>query len=274
MSTLESYRSPGLRPYSPADLAPVPDQFTSDKRVPFIIGVAGGPGAGKRVVCERVVEHLKATASQTHKVVILTLTQFMREFEGEELEAAKSGHLNMDHPDAFDFDLLKSVLKSLSRGEPVKIPIYDSENFKRKEETLDWNEAPDVVLIQGCLILFDAEVREYLSMKIFADVDSDTRLVKLVKTQLAKPEYNLDKTLHEYARVGKPTFEAFIFPTKKCADVIMPRGSGNHVAISLITEHIKDLLSGNTSCLHYADKSAIVSDIFDKPKKIYNPIPE
>ncbi|KAK9722073.1 hypothetical protein K7432_002960 [Basidiobolus ranarum] len=275
MSTLEALRSPGLRPFSPNDLSSIPEQFSSEKGAPFIIGVAGGPGAGKRVVCDSVIERLKTiNPSHTRKIAILKISQFMREFEGEELEAAKSGHLNMDHPDAFDFDLLKSVLKSLCLGKPVKLPLYDSQNFRRKEETQDWNEIPDVVLLHGCLALFDPEVRQYLSMKIFADVDSDTRLVKMVNTELAKPHYNLDKTLHDYARISKPTFEAFIYPSKKCADVIMPRGSGNHVAIALITEHINDLLMGNFTPVNYSNKGAIVSDIFEKPKKFYNPIPE
>ncbi|ORY02319.1 P-loop containing nucleoside triphosphate hydrolase protein [Basidiobolus meristosporus CBS 931.73] len=280
-ASLDAYRSPSLRPFSPtsnSDVISLSDSHPNANKAPFIIGVAGGPGAGKSKVCKLVVERLKPHEnSQIQKVVILSLFRFLREFEGEDLEAALQGNMNIEHPDAYDFDLLAELLSELRQGNPIDLPIYDFSRWRRCAETERWGDPlPDVVILEGCLVLFDSKVRHFLSMKIFADVDSDTRLINLVNKELSKKEGNIDRIITRYTHVRKPTFEHFIFPTKKSADIIMPRGFENTVAIDLITEHVNAILTAQVPAIapHELENPYVVSDIYDKPKRIFTPIPE
>ncbi|KAK9722395.1 Uridine-cytidine kinase 2 [Basidiobolus ranarum] len=285
-SSLNVYRSPSLRPFSPtsnSDVISLSDSQISSShanKVPFIIGVAGGPGAGKTKVCNMVIERLQLHEhSQIQKVAVLSLVRFLREFEGEDLDAAKQGNMNLEHPDAYDFDLLVTILSELREGNSVNLPIYDFANWKRCPQSESWTDPlPDVIILEGCLVLFSSKVQQSLSMKIFADVDADTRLTNLVNKELQKKDGNIEHVILRYTHVRKPTFEQFIFPTKKSADIIMPRGFENTVAVNLITEHIHAILTKPATCttpvMKESENPPIASDVFYKPKRIFSPIPK
>ncbi|XP_048586961.1 uridine-cytidine kinase 2 [Nematostella vectensis] len=215
---------------------------------PFIIGVAGGSASGKSSVCSKIVEQLgqEDIDSKQRRVAIISQDSFYRELSEEELTEAKRGNFNFDHPDAFDTEKTHAIIKAIQNGEVVDIPSYDfgmattstSPAFKIYPST-------DVILFEGILTLYFKEIRELLDMKLFVDTDSDTRLSRRVLRDTQERGRDLDQVLASYTNIVKPAFEDFCLPTKKYADVIIPRGADNTVAINLIVQHIKDILSGH-----------------------------
>jgi uridine kinase len=209
---------------------------------PFMIGIAGGPCSGKKEIAQLIQENLGQKHDVSLKVLHIPMENFYKTLSGRDLALAQGEEYNFDHPNAVDFPLLLATLKSLKRGERIDIPEYDFKSFGSKSQT-KMIETPDVILISGILILYDPEIRALLDLKIFADVDDDSRLSKLVirDTQL-RYQKSLDSVLHGYIKFVKPAFEEFVMPTKKFADVIIPRGETNDVAIQLLTQHIDDIL--------------------------------
>jgi len=215
---------------------------------PFLIGVAGGSASGKSTVCAKIMEQLDQdrVESNQRRVVIISQESFYRELSAEEAEDAKVGNFDFDHPDAFDFEMTLDTLRKVKAGETVQIPLYDSVNATRKKESITIFPA-DVIMFEGILTIYFKELRDMLDMKLFVDTDSDTRLSRRVLRDTQERGRDLEQVLATYANFVKPAFEEFCLPTKKYADVIIPRGSDNTVAIGLIVQHIKDILNGNKS---------------------------
>ncbi|CAH3160309.1 unnamed protein product [Pocillopora meandrina] len=213
---------------------------------PFLIGVAGGSASGKSTVCAKIMEQLGQDAVESRRVVIISQESFYKELSEEEAEEAKVGNFNFDHPDAFDFEMTLDTLKRAKVGETVEIPLYDSVNATRQKESVTIYPA-DVILFEGILTIYFKELRDLLDMKLFVDSDSDTRLSRRVLRDTQERGRELDQVLATYTNFVKPAFEDFCLPTKKYADVIIPRGADNTVAIALIVQHIKDILNGNKS---------------------------
>jgi uridine kinase len=195
-----------------------------------------------------VLANIKSHDTTGLKCVHIRLEDFYKELTLSELLLANEGEYNFDHPNAIDFDLFKKLMIDITNGKSVEIPIYDFANFKRLvrlirlEETITCDK-PDVVIISGLLMLYMKEIRDMFDLKVFTDVDSDTRLSRAVVRDTTQ-RYNktLDQVLHGYIKFVKPSFEEFVMHTKKHADVIIPRGDGNLVAIELLSEHIVGLL--------------------------------
>ncbi|KAE8611379.1 hypothetical protein XENTR_v10012426 [Xenopus tropicalis] len=145
--------------------------------------------------------------------------------------------------DAFDNELILKTLKELMEGKTVQIPVYDFVTHSRKEETLVVYPA-DVVLFEGILAFYMQEIRDMFQMKLFVDTDADTRLSRRVLRDINERGRDLEQVLTQYITFVKPAFEEFCLPTKKYADVIIPRGADNVVAINLIVQHIQDILNG------------------------------
>ncbi|XP_065198517.1 uridine-cytidine kinase 2-like [Sycon ciliatum] len=211
---------------------------------PFLIGVTGGTASGKTEVCRRIVQLLgqdEVDAPQ-RQVEILRQESFYKELSEEEQQMADEGCYNFDHPDAFDFDRLEHTLSELVAGRTVQVPVYDyGSRTMLEKRTL---RPTEVVLVVGILVLYSPPVRSMLHMKLFVDVDSDNRLARRVMRDTAERNRDLEATLHQYTEYVKPAFDDFTSPTKKYADVILPRGVDNGVAINLIGQHIRDILSG------------------------------
>ncbi|XP_068740042.1 uridine-cytidine kinase 2-like [Montipora capricornis] len=236
---------------SVSDLLPVTVRREVMKNIPpkpFLIGVAGGSASGKSTVCAKIMEQLgqEGVDSNQRRVVIISQESFYRELHEVEAQDAKVGNFNFDHPDAFDFDMTVETLLKIKAGEVVEIPMYDSVNATRKSESITIHPA-DVIMFEGILTLYFKEIRDMLNMKLFVDSDSDTRLSRRVLRDTQERGRDLEQVLATYSNFVKPAFEEFCLPTKKYADVIIPRGSENTVAIGLIVQHIKDILNGNTS---------------------------
>ncbi|NWX49773.1 UCK2 kinase, partial [Steatornis caripensis] len=138
------------------------------------------------------------------------------------------------------------TLKEITEGKTVQIPVYDFVSHSRKEETVTVYPA-DVVLFEGILAFYSQEVRDLFRMKLFVDTDADTRLSRRVLRDISERGRDLEQILSQYITFVKPAFEEFCLPTKKYADVIIPRGADNEVAINLIVQHIQDILNGGLS---------------------------
>ncbi|RUP43655.1 uridine kinase family-domain-containing protein [Jimgerdemannia flammicorona] len=240
--------------HNPANMSIDPTKIPSNpkffdvgpvEKAPFIIGVAGGPASGKKTVCKMIMERLNKKYDT--QVKLISLQDFYRELTVEEKELADQGEFDFDHPSAFDFALVEEIIGGLLAGQTVHIPSYNFQTRKRNP-TSRTLAPPDVILFEGILLLYPREILDLLSMKLFVDVDSDERLARRV-IQDSGERYHLpiEKILNQYVRFVKPSFEEFIQPTKKYADIIIPRGANNLPAIDLIANHIDDLLKGRAS---------------------------
>ncbi|XP_074178408.1 uridine-cytidine kinase 2 isoform X1 [Rhinolophus sinicus] len=215
---------------------------------PFLIGVSGGTASGKSSVCAKIVQLLgqNEVDYRQKQVVILSQDSFYRVLTAEQKAKALKGQFNFDHPDAFDNELIFKTLKEITEGRTVQIPVYDFVSHSRKEESVTVYPA-DVVLFEGILAFYSQEVRDLFHMKLFVDTDADTRLSRRVLRDISERGRDLEQILSQYITFVKPAFEEFCLPTKKYADVIIPRGVDNLVAINLIVQHIQDILNGGLS---------------------------
>uniref|UniRef100_A0A673B3S0 Uridine-cytidine kinase n=1 Tax=Sphaeramia orbicularis TaxID=375764 RepID=A0A673B3S0_9TELE len=196
-------------------------------------------------VCSKIMELLGQNEIDHHQrqVAILSQDSFYKVLTTEQKAKALKGQFNFDHPDAFDNDLIISTLWDIKEGKTVQIPVYDFVTHSRKEETVTVYPA-DVVLFEGILMFYSQQIRDLFQMKLFVDTDADTRLSRRVLRDISERGRDLESVLAQYITFVKPAFEEFCLPTKKYADVIIPRGADNLVAINLIVQHIQDILNG------------------------------
>ena len=203
---------------------------------PFLIGVAGGTASGKSTVCNLIMNSL-----QEKRVVLLAQDSFYRPLTAQ--ERIKVKEYNFDHPDAIEWSLLVKTLKDLLLRKPVKVPVYDFVTHSRKVDVDISVEPGDVIIIEGILVLAMEHVRELCHMKIFVDTDDDLRLARRMKRDTIERGREVDGVILQYTTFVKPMFEAFVSPSKKNADIIIPWAGGqNSVAIDLIAQHIRTKL--------------------------------
>ncbi|XP_014254572.1 probable uridine-cytidine kinase isoform X1 [Cimex lectularius] len=212
---------------------------------PFLIGVAGGTASGKSTVCKRIMEKLGQVDVDHAERKVVTISQdcFYRELSSAEKVKALKGQYNFDHPDAFNETLIYNTLTDILAGKKVTIPSYDYITNSRSD-VMQTIYPADVVLFEGILVFYFPEIRNLFHMKLFVDTDSDTRLARRVPRDINERGRDLEQVLNQYMNYVKPAFEEFCLPTKKHADVIIPRGADNIVAIDLIVYHIWDILHG------------------------------
>ncbi|XP_055905438.1 uridine-cytidine kinase isoform X2 [Eupeodes corollae] len=232
-------------------------------KTPFLIGVAGGTASGKSTVCKKIMEQLGQADMDHAQRQVVTISQdcFYRELTPAEKIKAQKGLFNFDHPDAFNEKLMFETLQSILKGLKVDIPTYDYKSNSLDFENTMTIYPADVVLFEGILVFYFPKIRELFHMKLFVDTDSDTRLARRVPRDINERGRDLDQVLTQYMTFVKPAFEEFCSPTKKFADVIIPRGADNTVAIDLIVHHIGEILrpggtpNNSTSTTHFVMKS-------------------
>nr|GMD57934.1 uridine kinase-like protein 3 [Ipomoea batatas] len=217
---------------------------------PFVIGVAGGAASGKTTVCDLIIEQL-----HDQRVVLVNQDSFYHNLTPEEL--TKVHEYNFDHPDAFDTEQLLCIMDKLKHGEAVDIPKYDFKSYQNNA-TRRVNPS-DVIILEGILIFHDPRVRDLMNMKIFVDTDADVRLARRIRRDTVDKERDIAMVLDQYSKFVKPAFDDFILPTKKYADIIIPRGGDNHVAIDLIVQHIRTKLGQHDLCKIYPNLYVIHS---------------
>ncbi|XP_065212106.1 uridine-cytidine kinase-like 1 [Planococcus citri] len=204
---------------------------------PFVIGICGGSASGKTTVARLIIEELDVPW-----VTLLSLDSFYKDITSEEeLKLCKRCEYNFDHPDAFDFDLLISTLQRLREGKKVDVPIYNFVTHKREARTKTMYGA-NVVVFEGILAFHNPEVVKMLDMKIFVDTDADVRLARRMKRDIIQRGRDVNGVLKQYVRFVRPAFLHYIAPGMAYADIIVPRGGENTVAIQLIVQHVHSLL--------------------------------
>lgn len=198
---------------------------------PFIIGIAGGSGSGKSTVARKVAEGL-ATSS----VAFIDMDAYYKNFT--ELSLDERRKLNWDHPDAFDFDLLCEHLERLSESTAIDKPRYDFVTHLRSARTRHI-EPPEVIVIDGILLFVDERVRDLCDVKVFVDADADIRLIRRIKRDIRSRGRPLEEVLDQYLKTVQPMHLQFVEPSKRYADVIVPRGGHNAVAVEMLVAKIQ-----------------------------------
>ena len=198
---------------------------------PLIIGVAGGSGSGKSTVARNV-----AQALQAESVAFIDMDAYYLNFAHLPLPDRRK--INWDHPEAFDWELLVSQLTQLAAGESIEKPVYDFVSHTRSDRTLVVPPA-HVVVVDGILLFSDARVRDLCDVKVFVDADPDIRLIRRIRRDMSKRGRPLDEILEQYVTTVQPMHLQFVEPTKRYADVIVPRGGHNAVAIEMIVAKIQ-----------------------------------
>ncbi len=201
---------------------------------PVVIGVAGGSGSGKTSVSKAIYESFKG-----HSILMLEQDYYYK--DQSHLPFEERLKTNYDHPLAFDTDLLIEHIEQLLRYEPIEKPVYDYSIHTRSDQVID--VAPkDVIILEGILVLEDERLRDLMDIKLFVDTDADLRIIRRLQRDIQERGRTLDSVIDQYVNVVRPMHNQFIEPTKRYADIIIPEGGHNHVAIDLMVTKIQTIL--------------------------------
>ena len=200
---------------------------------PIIIGVAGGTGSGKSTLAENIRNEFK------NDITMLSHDYYYK--NNDNLPFEERTKLNYDHPDAFETDLLIDHLTKLKNGETIKRPSYSFVEHLREKET--YEVVPKkVILVEGILLFENATLRDMMDIKIFVDADADIRFIRRLLRDVKERGRNLDSVVEQYCTTVKPMHEQFVEPSKKYADIIVPKGGHNIVALNMIVEKIRSII--------------------------------
>ncbi|MBE6283073.1 MAG: uridine kinase [Mediterranea massiliensis] len=201
----------------------------------IIIGIAGGTGSGKSTVVKKIVESLNKD-----EVVVLPQDSYYK--DSSHVPVNERQNINFDHPDAFEWSLLAEHIEKLKNGQSIEQPIYSYLTCTRQEETVHI-EPLEVVIIEGILALCDEQLRSMMDLKVFVDADADERLIRVIGRDIAERGRTAEDVMKRYVNVLKPMHQQFIEPCKRYADLIVPEGGNNQVAIDILTMYIKKHLN-------------------------------
>lgn len=201
----------------------------------IIIGIAGGTGSGKSTVVKKIVESLNKD-----EVVVLPQDSYYK--DSSHVPVNERQNINFDHPDAFEWSLLAEHIEKLKNGQSIEQPIYSYLTCTRQEETVHI-EPREVVIIEGILALCDEQLRSMMDLKVFVDADADERLIRVIGRDIAERGRTAEDVMKRYVNVLKPMHQQFIEPCKRYADLIVPEGGNNQVAIDILTMYIKKHLN-------------------------------
>ena len=200
-----------------------------------ILGIAGGTASGKTTVAKK----LKELATPYGKVSMLRLDDYYKDMAHLSLEERKQ--INFDHPDSYDFDLILKHIDDLLNGKSIEKPIYDFVLSVRTKDT-ETVEPSDVIIIEGIMIFTDERLRNLFDMKIYVDTPDDIRFIRRLKRDIRDRGRTLESVVNQYLTTVRPMHHSFVEPSKKYADIIVPEGGKNEVAIDLLITKIKSLL--------------------------------
>jgi uridine kinase len=200
----------------------------------ILIGIAGGSGSGKTLVARTIVRELGSD-----RVVVIDQDSYYRNLEDVPLRDRDAR--NFDHPDAFDNELLKRHVRDLLDGRPIEQPIYDYSEHRRLPETRTVGEHT-VIVLEGILIFVDPEMRALMDIKLFIDADPDVRFIRRLRRDLMERGRSVDSIVRQYEESVRPMHLQFVDPGKRHADLIIPEGGHNAVAIDLVKSKIRELL--------------------------------
>lgn len=206
----------------------------SPQRQHILIGIAGGSGSGKTLVAKTIFRELGSD-----RVVIIDQDSYYKDLE--DVPTGDRDQRNFDHPDAFDSELLKKHIRALLKGESVEQPIYDYTRHARTRDTRKISEHV-VIVLEGILIFTDSELRDLMDIKIYIDADADVRFIRRLSRDIHERGRSADTVIRQYQESVRPMHLQFVEPSKRYADIIIPEGGHNKVAIDLLKVKIQDLL--------------------------------
>ncbi|WP_306056178.1 uridine kinase [Natronococcus wangiae] len=202
----------------------------------FVIGIAGGTGAGKTTVSRTVAETVGEAVTR------IPLDNYYEDLS--HLDYEERAEANYDHPSAFEWELLREQLDALLMGQPIEMPRYDFEIHNRKDERVTV-EPTDVIVLEGIFSLFDEQILEMLDLKVYVMTDADVRILRRIERDVVDRGRDLEGVIDQYLETVKPMHEQFVAPTKKNADVIIPEGA-NRMAVDLLVEKVEaELVPGD-----------------------------
>ena len=201
----------------------------------ILIGVAGGSGSGKTTVASNLVKAFKA-----EDAVLVEQDAYYRELTNMSLE--ERAKVNFDHPDSIEFELLRKHLENLKNGVTIERPIYDFTTHSRKEGAVKINPSK-IVIVEGILIFAVPEIRELLDVKIFVDTDADEMILRRIERDMNERGRSFESVKTQYLTTVKPMYLEFCEPSKRYADIIIPRGGENKVAIDMVVSNLKGYLN-------------------------------
>lgn len=204
---------------------------------PKIVAVAGGSASGKSTIVKIIAETFK------DDLIVVGHDNYYRAHDDLDFEERKL--LNYDHPKAFDTDLFCDDLERLVAGEEIDMPVYDYTIHTRSKETIKV-KAKKIILIEGILVLYDKRIRGLIDTKVFVDADSDIRLKRRILRDTVERGRSVESCLTQYIEQVKPMHEKYVEPSKKYADIIIPRGAKNIKGIEILSKHIENMI-GNTN---------------------------
>ena len=210
----------------------------------FVIGLAGGTGAGKTTIARLVTRNVE------HGVTRIPLDNYYA--DRSELPLEERRELNYDHPSAFEWDLLRTHLDTLLDGHPVEMPQYDFERHNRTPERVTV-EPTEVIVIEGILALHDEAVRDKCDLKVYVETDADVRILRRIRRDVGDRGRDLDGVIDQYLSTVKPMHERFVGPSKRHADLIIPEGA-NSVAVDLLEGKLRAEIDGEA--VHEATRAA------------------
>ncbi len=204
---------------------------------PIIIGVTGGSGSGKTSVSRAIFDQLHG-----HSLMMLQEDSYYK--SQDDIPFEERTKVNYDHPNAFDTDLLIEQLEDLLSWKTIEIPVYDYAAHTRSKEVLV-QEPREVIIVEGILTLNDARLRDLMDIKIFVDTDDDIRIIRRIQRDIEERGRTLQSVIDQYLETVKPMYHQFIEPSKRYADIIVPEGGENQVAIDLLVTKVRDIIRKN-----------------------------
>ncbi len=203
---------------------------------PLVIGIAGGTGSGKTTVANAILERVGK-----HIVSYLPHDAYYKDLSS--LPSPQRAEINFDHPNSLDTDLMIRHVEHLKAGKEVELPIYDFTNHTRTAKTIHVDACP-VILVEGILIFVEPRLRELFDVKLFVDTDPDIRLIRRIERDISERGRTIESVLHQYQRTVRPMHLEFVEPSKRYADIIIPEGGFNEVALDMVIARIELLLRG------------------------------
>ena len=202
---------------------------------PVIIGVTGGSGSGKTSVSRAIFDSLNG-----HSLLMIQEDSYYK--NQDDISFDERVKVNYDHPNAFDTDLLIEQLGDLLEWKAIDIPVYDYVQHTRSKKTVHV-EPKEVIIVDGILVLNDPRLRDLMDIKIFVDTDDDIRIIRRIQRDLEERGRSLQSVIDQYLSTVKPMYHQFIEPTKRYADIIVPEGGENQVAIDILVTKVRDIIS-------------------------------
>ena len=219
------------------ETAPLLEPVLAKPRLqPFLLGVAGGTGSGKTTVARSILDSVGK-----ERISLIEQDSYYRDIDWQ--SDAELLHHNFDHPAALDNDLMVSHLAALKAGHAVEVPVYDFVRHRRTPRTRRVEPQP-VILVEGILIYVEASLRELLDFKIYVDTDADIRLIRRLGRDMSERGRTVETVLRQYMETVRPMHLEFVEPSKRWADVIIPEGGENRVALEMVVARIEQLIQG------------------------------